>query len=62
MQEVTAPGTPGGSSKETILIRRSHTVTAPGHEVPSLRFLRPTPSYLQFLSIRVGFYFVLSVW
>ena len=59
MQEVTVPGTPGDSSEETILTRRSPTVTVPGPEVPSLRFLRHTPSSLQFLSVRVGFYFFL---
>ena len=58
MQEGTVPGTPGGSSKETILTRRSPTVTAPDPAVPSLRFLRPTPSSLQYLSVRVGFYFL----
>ena len=33
-------------------------MTALGPGVPSLRFLRPTPSCHQYLSARVGFYFL----
>ena len=33
-------------------------MTDPDPEVPSLRFPRPTPSSLQYLSVRVGFYFL----
>ena len=60
MQAVTAPGTPGdSSSRATTPTRRFPTVTGPGPAVPSLRCLRPTPSSLQFRSVRVGFYLFL---